>query len=87
LAVARGEEIEHLGIAVAGLEPLAHQQSQVAGERRVGIVDRLVLAHHAAQLARKRACTSFQLRIAEDFIRLHRECLRRTAKHDRAKND
>ena len=51
LAVARDQKIEHLPVAVAGVQPLAHQQAQVVRERRVGIVDRLVLADHAAQFA------------------------------------
>ena len=53
LAVARDQEIEHLAVAVAGLQPLAHQEPQVARQRRIGIVDRLVLADHAAQFARQ----------------------------------
>jgi len=43
LAVARDQVFAHLRVAVARLEPLAHQNAQVAGERRVGIVDRLIL--------------------------------------------
>src|SRR5579864_9216605 len=42
LAIARDQEIYHLWIAVAGGEPLAYQDAQVARERRFRIVDRLV---------------------------------------------
>ena len=59
LAVARDQEIDHLAVTVSGRDPLAHQQPQVARQRRIGIVDRLVLAHHAAQFARQVARTRF----------------------------
>ena len=49
LAVAGDDEILDLLVAVAGLQPLAHQQAEILGERRVGIVDRLVLADETAQ--------------------------------------
>src|SRR5947207_11900416 len=61
------QEIEHLRIAVAGLETLAHQEPQVAGERRVRIVDRLVLTHHAAQFARSEEHTS-ELQSHSDLV-------------------
>jgi hypothetical protein len=35
LAVTRSEEFEHLGVAVAGFEPLTHQDAQVARKRRI----------------------------------------------------
>ena len=37
LAIARDQVIDHLTVAVAGLEPLAHQQAQIARQRRIGI--------------------------------------------------
>ena len=72
LAIARHQEIDHLAVAVAGRDPLAHQEPQVARQRRVGIVDRLVLAHHAAQLARQVARARFLRRIRHDLVGLHR---------------
>ena len=51
LAIARDQEIDHLRVAVTGRDALAHQKAQVARQRRLGIVDRLVLADHAAQFA------------------------------------
>jgi hypothetical protein len=47
------------------------------GERRVGIVDRLVLADHAAQTLRDRPRACLQRRIFQDFVGRHRECGRR----------
>ena len=55
VAVALGDVGEHLRVAVAGDQPVAHQPAQVAGEVGIGIVDRLVLADEAAQLL-ARAC-------------------------------
>ena len=51
--------------------PLAHQQTQVARQRRLGVVDRLVLAHHAAQLARQVARPGLLRRVGHDLVRLH----------------
>ena len=53
LAVARDQEIDHLWIAVAGRDALAHQQPKIARQWRLGIVDRLVLTDHAAQFPRQ----------------------------------
>jgi len=39
LSVTRGQEIEHLLVAVAGLQPFAHKDAQIARERRIGIID------------------------------------------------
>jgi hypothetical protein len=50
LAVTRHEELDHLIVGIARGEPFAHQHAQILREWRVGIVDRLVLADHAAQL-------------------------------------
>ena len=71
-AVAGDQEVEHLGVAVAGLEPLAHQHPQVVRQRRVGIVDRLVLADHAAQFLGQRAGTGFQDRVRQHLLGLDR---------------
>ena len=81
LAVARHQEIDHLRVAVAGRDPLAHQQPQVARQRRLGIVDRLVLAHHAAQFARQIARPRFLGRIGHDLVGLHGICGRRCHQH------
>src|SRR5215218_3940414 len=71
LAVARHQEIDHLPIAVARGDPLAHQQPQIARQRRIGIVDRLVLAHHAAQLTRELPRARLLVRIGHDLVGLH----------------
>ena len=50
LAVAVDEVVLDGRVAVAGLQALAHEHAQILGEGSVGIVDRLVLADHAAKL-------------------------------------
>ena len=72
-AVARHHVVDHLAVRIAGLEALAHQKAQVAGERRVGIVDRLVLAHHAAQIVRQLTRPPFQHRVGQHLVGLDRE--------------
>ena len=57
-------------VAVALLQPLAHDQAQVLGERRVGIVDRLVLADEAAQLRRDLPGAMLQGRILQHLVGL-----------------
>ena len=69
-AIARHHVIDHLAVAVAGLEPLAHQQAQIARQRRLGIVDRLILADHAAQVVRDRTGAGLQRRIGQNFVHL-----------------
>ena len=54
-------------------QPLAHQHAQILGERRIGIVDRLVLADHAAQLLGERAGARLERRVFQDFVGLDRE--------------
>jgi hypothetical protein len=54
---------------VSPAETLAHQQTQVAGQIGIGIVDRLVLADHAAQLGGDRARPRSEHRIGQDLIR------------------
>ena len=71
LAVARDEEARHISVAVAGDEAFAHEQPQVAGERRIGIIDRLVLADEAAQVCRQVAGAGFERRIGKNLVRLH----------------
>ena len=52
LAVALHDKIADTPVAVAGNETLAHKHAQILGERRVRVVDGLVLAHEAAQVRR-----------------------------------
>ena len=63
LAIARDDEVVDLAVACRPPSALAHQYAQIAGERRVGIVDRLVLADETAQSRRDRAGPRFQRRI------------------------
>ena len=73
LAVAVLDELRHLAVAVARLQALAHEQAQIARERRVAVVDRLVLADEAAQAGRDVPRARFERRIGEDLVGLHRE--------------
>jgi len=75
------------GLAVAGLQPLTQVQAQVARERRIGVVDRLVLANHAAQFARQVARARLERRIFQDLVRLHGESRRRHDKRKRESDD
>ena len=68
LTVACHQVFPHLRIAVARLEPFAHQNAQIAGERCVGIVDRLILANHAAKSLRERAGARLQYGVGEDLV-------------------
>ena len=72
VAVAGHDEINHRLVAVSRLQALAHQNPQIAGQRRVGIVDRLVLADQTAQPARDRAGAMLEGRILEDLVGLDR---------------
>ncbi len=56
---------DHLRVAAAGGDLLAHDAAQVAGELGVAVLDGLVLAHHAAQLAPQRLGAGFEARVAE----------------------
>ena len=49
---ASGERVDGRGlvVAVAGDQPLAHKNAQIARQRSIGIVDRLVLANQTAQI-------------------------------------
>src|SRR5262249_3370016 len=71
LAIPRYQVVENLLVSVSFSEPLAHEQSEVAGERCFGIIYRLVLADHATQLARQIACAPLQDRVFEHLVWLH----------------
>ena len=73
LAIARDDEIEHGVVAVTGHETLAHDEAQVLGERRVGIVDRLVLADEAAQLGRQAAGARLERGVLQHLVGLDGE--------------
>jgi hypothetical protein len=45
--------------AIAGGDALTHEVAQILRKRRVGFVDRLILANHAAQFAEKITCAGF----------------------------
>ena len=70
-AITRDQEVDHLVIAVALLQALAHQNAQILRQRRVGIIDRLVLTDHAAQFFRQRARARLEHRVVQNFVRLH----------------
>ena len=72
LAIARDDEVHDLLIAVAGFQPLAHQQPQILGQGRVGIVDRLVLADEAAQAFGDGPGARLQRGIRQHLVGLHR---------------
>ncbi len=72
IPVTSGQEVENLLVAVARRQALAHENAEVAGKRCIRIVDRLVLAHHAAQFAREIARARLEPLIGQHFIRLHR---------------
>ena len=71
LAVARDQKIDHALVAVAGLQSLAHEDAQIARERRVRIVDRLVLADHAAQLLGEHTRARLERSVGQDLVGLH----------------
>ena len=70
-AISRLNESQHRRIAVAGGQALTYQDAQISGQRRVGIVDRLVLAHEAAQLLRQRACARLEGGILQHLVGLN----------------
>ena len=63
VAVARHHELAHFTLARALGELLAHLVAQVDGERRIGVGERLVLAHQAAQLVGQRGDALVENRI------------------------
>src|SRR5205807_8203858 len=60
LALTRDQKIDYLLVALTRLQSFAHEDTQIARERRIGIVDRLILADHAAQLLGESARACFQ---------------------------
>src|SRR6185312_16118433 len=82
LAIARDQEVEHLAITVAGGEPLPHQNAQVTRKRRFRIVDRLILANHAAYFARDFARARLQRRVFQHLVRLDRQRRQRRGKRN-----
>jgi hypothetical protein len=68
LPVTRDQKLTDLCIAVAGLQALADEESQVTRQRRVRIVDRLVLADHATEFERKRAGARLKRGIAQHLV-------------------
>src|SRR5262249_28953789 len=52
-------------------QSFTHENAQVARERRLRIVDRLVLAHHAAQFLGQRAGARFECGVREHFVGLN----------------
>ena len=62
------EEAAHGGIIVAGFYALADEQPEIASERRIGIVDGLILADEAAEFGGQRAGARFLSGIGQDFI-------------------
>ena len=65
IPVARDEVVANPVVAVAGLQALSDQETQVARQRRVGIVDGLVLAHQAAQPGGDASRPGLERRIGE----------------------
>ena len=72
-AVARHDIADHLLVAVARHDAFSHQEAQVARQVGIGIVDRLVLADHAAQIGRKIPRPLLQLRIGKLLARIDGE--------------
>ena len=70
LAVAGDDKVLDLLIRVASREPLPHQQAEVLGERRFGIVDRLVLADETAQAFGDVPRPRLERRIWQHLVRL-----------------
>jgi hypothetical protein len=70
-AIPGDEIIQHLLVRAPGTQALSYEQPQVFRKRRVGIVDGLILAHHAAQFARQCTRARFKRGIAQYFARLN----------------
>jgi hypothetical protein len=71
LAVAGLDEGQHLAVAVAGGEALAHDDAQVVGQGRAGVVDRLILADDAAQFLGELAGARFERGVVQHLAGLH----------------
>ena len=74
-------------VVVARQQPFAHQPAQVGGERGVRIVDRLVLADLAAQLARDLPRARLERGIGEPLLRQHRAGLHRRGDQHRKRRE
>ena len=59
------------------LKAIANNDAQILGERRLRVIDRLILADEATQLGGKRPRARFQRGIGEDFVGLDRTGCRR----------
>lgn len=70
LAVAVDDVAHNLAVAAPGLYLLAHDKAEIAGKRRIRIVDRLVLADQAAQFRGQRAGPRLLRRIGKPLIGL-----------------
>ena len=77
LAIAADDEVMHARIGIASHEALAHEEPQVAGKRRVAIIDRLVLADEATQAGGDVACALLEPLVGQHFVGLHRKGTRR----------
>src|SRR5262249_61123750 len=56
---------------------------QIVRQRRIGVVDRLVLTDHAAQLFRERAGAGLERGVRHHLVGLHRERMGRTQQRQR----
>ena len=72
IAVTRDDVVEHLAVAIAGRQQLAHQHAQIVGEIGVQLLDRLVLAYEAAQFPADRFGARLEHRIGEPLGGLER---------------
>src|SRR5262249_19264546 len=73
IAIAADQKFFDRGVVVAGRKPFPDEQAEILGERRIAIVDRLVLADHAAQLLRESPRPGLQRWILEHLVGLHRK--------------
>jgi hypothetical protein len=64
--------VENLRIRLAGSQLLTDEEAQVAGERRIAVVNGLVLANEAAQFRGQSSCPRFHGRVFEDLVRFDR---------------
>ncbi len=71
LAIAFNQVIDDLLIRPTGFQLLAHQETQVAGERRRQIINGLVLTNQTAKIFRDVASSRFERRVRQDLIRLN----------------
>ena len=86
LPIARNHEGDDVVVAVARLQPLAHQHAQIPGQGRIGIVDGLILTDQTAQPLGQPPRPRFQRRIVQDFVGLYGVHARRTECKNRQKS-